>query len=114
MSPSRNAPCPCGSGRKYKHCHGAGFDRAVREPDREPVNLRETLARARELHLRGYLPEAELLYREVLQRSPRHADAMNLLGILRTQSGDPASGLDWLGQAVALDPRSAVYRFNFG
>ncbi|MDX2028399.1 MAG: preprotein translocase subunit SecA [Alphaproteobacteria bacterium] len=21
---SRNAPCPCGSGKKYKHCHGAG------------------------------------------------------------------------------------------
>ena len=21
---SRNAPCPCGSGSKYKHCHGAG------------------------------------------------------------------------------------------
>jgi len=20
---SRNAPCPCGSGEKYKHCHGA-------------------------------------------------------------------------------------------
>jgi preprotein translocase subunit SecA len=20
---SRNAPCPCGSGRKYKRCHGA-------------------------------------------------------------------------------------------
>ena len=19
----RNAPCPCGSGNKYKHCHGA-------------------------------------------------------------------------------------------
>jgi preprotein translocase subunit SecA len=19
----RNAPCPCGSGKKYKHCHGA-------------------------------------------------------------------------------------------
>ena len=23
MGLSRNAPCPCGSGRKYKHCHGA-------------------------------------------------------------------------------------------
>ncbi|GGC02344.1 protein translocase subunit SecA [Novosphingobium endophyticum] len=23
MSISRNAPCPCGSGNKYKHCHGA-------------------------------------------------------------------------------------------
>ncbi|MCB1367654.1 MAG: preprotein translocase subunit SecA [Rhodobacteraceae bacterium] len=22
-TPSRNAPCPCGSGKKYKHCHGA-------------------------------------------------------------------------------------------
>jgi preprotein translocase subunit SecA len=20
--PSRNAPCPCGSGKKYKRCHG--------------------------------------------------------------------------------------------
>jgi preprotein translocase subunit SecA len=20
----RNAPCPCGSGKKYKHCHGRG------------------------------------------------------------------------------------------
>ncbi|HVQ96796.1 MAG TPA: SEC-C metal-binding domain-containing protein [Mycobacteriales bacterium] len=21
--PGRNAPCPCGSGKKYKRCHGA-------------------------------------------------------------------------------------------
>jgi preprotein translocase subunit SecA len=23
MKINRNAPCPCGSGSKYKHCHGA-------------------------------------------------------------------------------------------
>ncbi|HKR52495.1 MAG TPA: SEC-C metal-binding domain-containing protein [Pseudonocardiaceae bacterium] len=23
QEPSRNAPCPCGSGKKYKRCHGA-------------------------------------------------------------------------------------------
>jgi hypothetical protein len=23
MGPGRNDPCPCGSGRKYKHCHGS-------------------------------------------------------------------------------------------
>ena len=23
-APGRNAPCPCGSGKKYKRCHGAG------------------------------------------------------------------------------------------
>ncbi|MEP1597624.1 MAG: SEC-C metal-binding domain-containing protein [Hyphomonas sp.] len=22
-STPRNSPCPCGSGKKYKHCHGA-------------------------------------------------------------------------------------------
>jgi preprotein translocase subunit SecA len=22
VEPARNQPCPCGSGRKYKHCHG--------------------------------------------------------------------------------------------
>ncbi|HEU0086180.1 MAG TPA: SEC-C metal-binding domain-containing protein [Pseudonocardiaceae bacterium] len=23
QEPARNEPCPCGSGRKYKRCHGA-------------------------------------------------------------------------------------------
>jgi len=23
LSPTRNSPCPCGSGKKYKHCHGS-------------------------------------------------------------------------------------------
>jgi preprotein translocase subunit SecA len=27
---SRNAPCPCGSGKKYKHCHGAEGALALR------------------------------------------------------------------------------------
>jgi preprotein translocase subunit SecA len=26
---SRNAPCPCGSGNKYKHCHGAMSERQI-------------------------------------------------------------------------------------
>jgi preprotein translocase subunit SecA len=26
---SRNAPCPCGSGNKYKHCHGAVSERQI-------------------------------------------------------------------------------------
>ena len=28
QEPPRNAPCPCGSGRKYKHCHGAPTEAA--------------------------------------------------------------------------------------
>jgi hypothetical protein len=26
------APCPCGSGRRYKHCHGSGYTPPVRRP----------------------------------------------------------------------------------
>ncbi|MFZ1110741.1 MAG: SEC-C metal-binding domain-containing protein, partial [Rhodomicrobium sp.] len=26
---ARNAPCPCGSGKKFKHCHGAIVDAAA-------------------------------------------------------------------------------------
>ncbi|WP_427969471.1 preprotein translocase subunit SecA [Altererythrobacter sp.] len=29
MEISRNAPCPCGSGNKYKHCHGAAGGKAA-------------------------------------------------------------------------------------
>lgn len=44
MSPGRNDPCPCGSGRKYKHCCGMAGDDPVREsgPDLSlPSELRE-------------------------------------------------------------------------
>ena len=34
----RNEPCPCGSGKKYKHCHGALSKRRV-AADRRPYIL---------------------------------------------------------------------------
>ncbi len=112
MSAGRNEPCPCGSGRKYKHCHGAGPGLAGAVAT--AVGIRPSLEQARNLHQRGYLPEAESMYREVLKRTPRHADAMNMFGILCAQRGDPASASEWIGKAVAIDPQNAAYRFNFG
>jgi hypothetical protein len=51
----RNDPCPCGSGKRYKHCHGAV---AVSTPSAE------TLAqRAFDAHRRGDLAAAEQGYR---------------------------------------------------
>src|SRR3954451_15162377 len=29
---SPKAPCPCGSGRRYKHCHGSGYAPPVSRP----------------------------------------------------------------------------------
>src|SRR6266850_2497702 len=116
MSVGRNDPCPCGSGRKYKHCHGAvpGRTGAGRPPRTTSVDTRPSLERARSLHQGGYLPEAESMYREVLKRLPRHADAMNMFGILRAQQGDPAAASEWIGKAVSIDPQNAAYQFNLG
>ena len=55
-----------------------------------------------------------MLYREILERSPHKADAMNMLGILCAQRGDQLSALEWIGKAIAIDSRNAAYRFNFG
>jgi len=60
-----------------------------------------SLDHARNLHQRGYLPEAEMLYREILERSPHNADAMNMFGVLCAQRGDPASALEWIGRPSA-------------
>jgi protein O-GlcNAc transferase len=55
-----------------------------------------------------------MLYRGVLERSPRNADAMNMLGILFAQRGDQASALEWIRKAVDIDSQSAAFRFNYG
>ncbi len=47
MSIGRNDPCPCGSGKKYKKCHGA----LDREPVTSPDAARATALKARDVAL---------------------------------------------------------------
>jgi hypothetical protein len=44
-TPGRNAPCPCGSGRKYKHCCLAQTDTAALAPAWTPRDREAALAR---------------------------------------------------------------------
>lgn len=57
-----------------------------------------------EHHRAGRLREAEPLYRKVLQRFPRAADAHGLLGFLTHQDGQPEAALAHLAQAIELNP----------
>ncbi len=43
MSTGRNTPCPCGSGRKYKHCHGKPNQEVASGPEATWRNLRAAL-----------------------------------------------------------------------
>ena len=69
---------------------------------------------AAELHLAGRLAEAEPLYRQVLNRSPDHFDALHLYGVLlsQTKRGDEAEQL--LRRAVYLRPGVAAAQSNLG
>ena len=51
MSIGRNDPCPCGSGRKYKKCHGALDREAAASPDA----VRANVLKARDTDLTGRL-----------------------------------------------------------
>ncbi|HWU35563.1 MAG TPA: tetratricopeptide repeat protein [Methylovorus sp.] len=65
-------------------------------------------------HREGRFQQAELLYRQLLQSSPRHADGLHMLGILCYQTERAAEAADLIGQAIALQPRNADMLINHG
>ena len=65
-------------------------------------------------HQAGRLAEAEALYRQVLSRSPDHAEALHLLGVLASQAGRTEVALELIGRAIAVNPAVALYHSNLG
>lgn len=55
-------------------------------------------------HHAGILPEAEALYRRILQQQPTHSQALQLLGVLRHQQGQSSVAVELIGRAIALRP----------
>lgn len=65
-----------------------------------------------ERHQRGQLDEAALIYRQILAAQPDQPDALHLLGVVAHQQGDNVRALDWIGRAIAQNPRAAAYHAN--
>ena len=115
IPPSRNAPCPCGSGKRFKECCGAPGSAPFREPGSEPADPPDVLIeRATRHHGAGRLAEAEALYRNALEREPQNAAAMHGIGVLALQRGDAAGGAAHIVRAVALRPDIAEFHGNLG
>jgi tetratricopeptide (TPR) repeat protein len=92
----RNDPCPCGSGRRYKECHG----RLEGAPAPDDAAL---VARALGLHRQGRVEEAERIYRDVLSRDPGHPVATHYLGMAAWQRGDAREGERLMRAALAAN-----------
>ena len=110
----RNDPCPCGSGKRYKHCHGAeGASAMVGVSVASEDRLKQALA----LHQRGApgdVAAAEATYRDVLAREPDNALAQHFLGVIHYQRGELATALPLLERAVAARPGEAEFHNNLG
>jgi Flp pilus assembly protein TadD len=55
------------------------------------------------LHGAGRLAEAAEVYQQVLSDAPLHAEAMDMMGVLFLQTGQPAQALGWIQQAIAVN-----------
>jgi tetratricopeptide (TPR) repeat protein len=122
MKPGRNDPCPCGSGRRYKHCcgllpaaaaaaPGPGSPLAVRDSQPEAEGLIEA---ADVLRSQGRVAESVPLYRQALAIQPHYTAAHNNLGNALLQLGEFAPAAAAYRLALAESPENADIHCNLG
>jgi predicted O-linked N-acetylglucosamine transferase (SPINDLY family) len=111
--PSRNDPCPCGSGKKYKHCCLIRVKNSPSGQSSESTLLANILQNALEHHQSGRLSQAEALYRKILQIEPNHPDALHLLGMIAYQVGNSEVAAELIGKAISVYPTAPMYN-NIG
>ncbi len=76
--------------------------------------MRGMMARAAEHHQAGRLEEAEKLCRQVLQKNPKHVDALRMLGLIAAAAGDLEDAEHLLRQALSNAPDHAPAMFELG
>ena len=65
-------------------------------------------------HQAGRLDEAEQLYRRMLSADARHADSLNMLGVVAFQRGDHELAIELIGQAITMNHCTAEFHSNLG
>jgi tetratricopeptide (TPR) repeat protein len=103
----RNAPCPCGSGKKYKKCC-LNKDEDLRSRARQPTpvldedDLDELSNRVVDLIDRGKLDQAEAAAIKLLQRYPEVHDGLERLAAVHEARGDFLQAAKYYQQAAEL------------
>ena len=76
--------------------------------------IAEAIAAGIEYQTAGRLDQAEQIYRQIQAAVPQHADPPHLLGAIARQRGDLDRAARYIAQAVALNPRCAMFHNNLG
>ena len=112
MNVSRNEPCPCGSGKKYKRCCGKFSDAPVSIPSSSPSPLSVDVDPLVELFHAGRYTELENRARWLLERYPDSGIVWKLLGTALGVQGKDA--IFALQKAAELLPDDADVHNNLG
>lgn len=83
------------------------------EQGSQQVPISEAMRLATEHHQAGRLPEAEAIYRAVLDSDPAHAGATYNLALIALQRGQPREALPVMREALERDPRNASHWTNY-
>src|SRR5258708_1662050 len=81
---------------------GCGVNVALGGVVRPMATLSEAIEAALKHQQAGRFPQAERIYRQVLQQQPRLVDAWQLLGLLMHQMGRSETALEYINRAIAL------------
>ncbi len=66
------------------------------------------------LHQKGRLDEAAAIYTQVVEKEPRHFDALHLLGVIAGGTRNPSKAVDWISKAIHVNPGVAAAHSNLG
>ena len=105
---SRNDPCPCGGGKKYKQCCGATASKIT-----APA-IAQSLQAAWNLFRQGFIEDAEQLARELIALEDRQADAWHLLGSIALKQGQTPEAVAYGQRAIKLNGKNPEFYNNLG
>jgi len=109
-APGRNDPCPCGSGRRYKECHGALAEAA----SGSLAALAGDLELGDALRRRGEHAAAIAAYEAALAAGRRHAALLNNLGLAYQGLGKFEEAAARYREALELSPGLVQANANLG
>ena len=78
------------------------------------LNVQELFIEAVQLHIKGRINEAFLLYEDILKKDPKHILALRNQGITLSNLGRPEDALLYYDRALAIDPKDANTYSNRG
>lgn len=112
---SRNDPCPCGSGKRYKSCHGliAAAPATPQEPtDASKPTLEQLMQAGLAAHQAQKLTEAAALYDQALAIEPNQPDVLHMRGVVALTLSHPYEARALIQRAMAEGLNNQAVQHN--